>query len=154
MTLRRMRLRRKTDPKTGKHTFCEPAHAKCTWTFHKSHFVWKFRGKMPDAYENTSIKHRALTLPVRTLSVWPHCLGNFPYSHGKPHISLCLPAKLPSKPRWSAFLRRGHLLVTSEKGPKKHGVLVHLTRNGSLTSHHHGKYGDINIIRMLRGESV
>ena len=42
MTLRRMRLRRKTDPKTGKHTLCEPAQAKCTWTFHKSHFVWIF----------------------------------------------------------------------------------------------------------------
>ena len=30
MTLRRMRLRRKTDPKTGKHTLCEPAQSKCT----------------------------------------------------------------------------------------------------------------------------
>ena len=40
------------------------------------HFVWKFTGKMPDAPENTSIKHRALTVSVRTPSVWPHCLGN------------------------------------------------------------------------------
>ena len=40
-------LRRKTDPKTGKHTLCEPAGSKCTWTFHKSHFVWKFRRKVP-----------------------------------------------------------------------------------------------------------
>ena len=37
MILRRMMLRRKTDPKTGKHTLCEPAQSKCTRTFHKSH---------------------------------------------------------------------------------------------------------------------
>ena len=30
---------------------------------------------MPDAYENTSIKNRALTLTVKTPSVCPHCLG-------------------------------------------------------------------------------
>ena len=46
MRLRRRVLRRKTDPKTEKHTVCEPAQATCAWTFHKSHFVWKFRGKM------------------------------------------------------------------------------------------------------------
>ena len=39
--------RRKTDPKTGKHTVCEPAQSKHTWTCHKSHFVLKFTGKMP-----------------------------------------------------------------------------------------------------------
>ena len=26
-----------------------PAQSKCMWTFHKNHFVWKFKGKMPDA---------------------------------------------------------------------------------------------------------
>ena len=46
MRLRRMMLRRKTDPKTGKHTLCQPAQATCAWTFYKSHFVWKFTGKM------------------------------------------------------------------------------------------------------------
>ena len=58
-------LRRKTDPKTRMHTLCVPAES---WTF-QSHFVWKFTGKMPDGYENTSIQHRALTVTVRT----PHC---------------------------------------------------------------------------------
>ena len=38
MTLRRRRLRRKTDPKTGKLTSCERAQAKCTWTFEKNPF--------------------------------------------------------------------------------------------------------------------
>ena len=37
MMLRMMVLRRRTDPKTGDHTLCEPAQSKCTWTFHKSH---------------------------------------------------------------------------------------------------------------------
>ena len=48
---------------------CEPARAKWTWTFHKSHCVWKFTGKMTDAPATTSMKHRALTLTVRT----PQC---------------------------------------------------------------------------------
>ena len=61
---------------TGKHTWCEPAQSKSTWTFHKSQFVWKFTGKLPDAPETTSIKHRAFTATVRTPEVWPHCLGN------------------------------------------------------------------------------
>ena len=39
--------------------------------------IRQFRGKMPDAYENTSIKHRALTVAVRTPSVWSRCLVNF-----------------------------------------------------------------------------
>ena len=39
MMLRKMTLRRKTDPKTGKHTLCEHAQSKCTWTGHKSNFA-------------------------------------------------------------------------------------------------------------------
>ena len=42
--------------------------SKRTWTCHKSHFIWKFTGNMPDSYENTSIKHGALPL---YRSVWP-----------------------------------------------------------------------------------
>ena len=50
---------------------------KRTWRCHKSHFVWKFTGKIPHTIPPTSIEHRAfLTLTVRTPSVWPHCLGN------------------------------------------------------------------------------
>ena len=37
MMLRRLMLRRKTYPNPGKHTLCEPAQSKCTWTGHKSH---------------------------------------------------------------------------------------------------------------------
>ena len=40
-------LRRKTDPKTGTHTLCEPAQSKCTWKSHKSHFIRKLTRKMP-----------------------------------------------------------------------------------------------------------
>ena len=47
MKLRRMMLRRKTDPKTAKHTLCEPAQSQCTWTFHKRHFVQKIYRENP-----------------------------------------------------------------------------------------------------------
>ena len=71
MMLGRM-LRRKTDPKSGKQTLCEPAQSKCTWACHKRHFGQKFTGKMPDATGTTSIEHPPLTLTVRTPTVWPH----------------------------------------------------------------------------------
>ena len=54
---------------SGDIVLCEPAQSKCTWTFHKSRFVRKFTRKMPDAPATTSIKHRALTVTVRT----PQC---------------------------------------------------------------------------------
>ena len=59
---------------------CEPAQSKCKSTCHKSHFVWKFTGKMPDASDTTSIEHRALTLTASTRQcghiVWgKKCLG-------------------------------------------------------------------------------
>ena len=44
MTMMMLMRRRKTHPKTGKQTFSEPAQSKCTWTFHKSHFVCQFTG--------------------------------------------------------------------------------------------------------------
>ena len=64
--------RRKTYSKTGKHTLCEPAQAKRTWACHKnhfmniykknagpqahkSHFVRKSTGKMPDQYSGDSV---------------------------------------------------------------------------------------------------
>ena len=37
-------LKRKTDPKTVKHTLCEPAQSKCTRTCQKRHFAQKFAG--------------------------------------------------------------------------------------------------------------
>ena len=53
----------------GQAFLCEPAQSKRTWTFEKSHFAWKFTGKMPDGPATTSIKHWASTLTVRT----PQC---------------------------------------------------------------------------------
>ena len=50
---------------SGDIILCEPAQSKCTWTFHKSHFVWKFIGKMPNAPDTPWIEHRAFTLTVR-----------------------------------------------------------------------------------------
>ena len=56
--------------------FVRVCAVKCTRTCQKRHFVQKITGKMPDASGTTSIEHRPLPLPVRTPSVWPHCLGN------------------------------------------------------------------------------
>ena len=40
---------------------CRTQILRRTWTFQKSHFVWKFKGKMPDPPVNTSIEHRAFS---------------------------------------------------------------------------------------------
>ena len=66
MMMLSMTLRRKTDPKTGKHTLCEPAQSKCTWTCHKRHFVQKIPGKMPDANPAASI----LCDPTQSKCTW------------------------------------------------------------------------------------
>ena len=59
-----------SSPKPTRDTLlCEPAQSKRTWTFQNSHFVWKFTGKMKHAPASTSIKHRALTVAIRT----PQC---------------------------------------------------------------------------------
>ena len=58
--------RKMPDASPGAIVLCEPAQSKCTCTFHKSHFVWKFTGKMPNVTDTTSIEHRALTPTVRT----------------------------------------------------------------------------------------
>ena len=55
MRLRRMMLRRKTDPKTGEHTLREPAQGTCTWTFHKGHRLWKFTVKMGEDTSGASV---------------------------------------------------------------------------------------------------
>ena len=35
------------EPRTRTHTLCKLAQSKCTSTFHKSHLIQKFKGKMP-----------------------------------------------------------------------------------------------------------
>ena len=50
-------------PKTTVHTLCEPAQSKRMSTFHKSHFIRKFTGKMRKTRVSTLIKHRPLHLP-------------------------------------------------------------------------------------------
>ena len=45
MMLRLMMLRRKIDPKTANHTVCEPALAKCTWTFTRATAHGNLKGK-------------------------------------------------------------------------------------------------------------
>ena len=55
------------ETKNTTHTFCQPVQSKCTWTFHKSHCMQKFRGqKMPEPRWSTLIKHHP-KLTARTL---------------------------------------------------------------------------------------
>ena len=72
MRLRRMIFRRKTDPKTGKHTLCEPARATCTWTFHKNHLVCKFTGKMTGDTSGDIV----LCKPAQAKRTWTFHKGN------------------------------------------------------------------------------
>ena len=58
-------LQEKCRTRISRHPFCvEIYRKKRAWTLHKSHFVWKFTGKMPPAQVPTSIKHRA-SVPYR-----------------------------------------------------------------------------------------
>ena len=57
---------------------CEPVKLKCTWTFHQSHFVWKFPGDWPDMDDTASFENRALTLTVRTPE-WGHTVWGTSY---------------------------------------------------------------------------
>jgi hypothetical protein len=76
MRLRRMIFRRKTDPKTGKHTLCEPARAICTWTFHKSHFVSTCTGKMTGDTSGDIV----LCEPARSKCTWTFHKSHFVWS--------------------------------------------------------------------------
>ena len=65
MTLRRMMLRRQTDPKTGKHTLSslrkQNAHGPSRRTI-----LWKFTRKMPDANPG----HGSLREPAQAKRTW------------------------------------------------------------------------------------
>ena len=50
-----MMILRKTNPKTGKHTRCEPAQSQRAWTFHKSQFVSGLTRKMSDPKPATHV---------------------------------------------------------------------------------------------------
>ena len=50
-------------PRTQTNTLCEPAQSKRMSRFHKSHFIQKLTGRMPQTRWSTLIKHRPLLLP-------------------------------------------------------------------------------------------
>ena len=58
--------RKMPDASPGASVFRELAQSKCTWTFHKSHFVWKFTVKMPDASPGASV----LREPAQSKCTW------------------------------------------------------------------------------------
>jgi hypothetical protein len=60
---------------SGNIILWEPAPSKRILTPYKNYFLWKFKGKKPDAADAPSIEHRASTLTVKK-SMRPHYLGN------------------------------------------------------------------------------
>ena len=109
LMLRRMTLRRKTDPKTGKHTWREPAQSKSTWTLHNSHFVWKFTRKC-----RTRLPRPVLCEPAQSKCAWTcqkkHLVRKFTKKmpDASPMASvLCEPAQ--SKCAWTCCILCGNL---------------------------------------------
>ena len=102
MLMRRM-LRRKTDPKTGKHTVGEPAQSKGTWTFHKSHFAQKFTGKMPHASPTDIV----LCGPAQSKCTW---------TFHKSHVVRKFAGKMPDAPDTNSIEHRA-LIVNYRKNP-------------------------------------
>ena len=76
MILRMLMWRRRTDPKTGQHVLCGPARSKCTWTFHKSHVMWKFTGKRPQGETGTHTLHE----PAQSMSTCRSQKSHFNYT--------------------------------------------------------------------------
>ena len=79
-----MMLRRKTDPKTKKHTFCEPAQSKCTWTFEKGHFVWKFAGNMGGDTSGQRFVRACAVEMYMDISQEPFCMEIYRKNAGRP----------------------------------------------------------------------
>ena len=60
--------------RTATHTLCEPAQSKCTWTFHKSHFIEEFTGKMPPT---TTTATHTLCEPAQSKCTWTFHRSHF-----------------------------------------------------------------------------
>ena len=103
--MRMLMLRRKTDPKTGKHTSCEPAQPKCRRTLHKSHFVWKFRGKMAAGHlQGHRFVRACASRNAHGQSTKPFCMRKFT---GKmPNILCKNPGNTNPRETFCASLRR------------------------------------------------
>ena len=66
------------DPNPGDSVLCEPAQPKRTWTFHQSHVVWKFKGKI---WKNAGPRVRGPCAPAQSKRTWTfhksHFVGKF-----------------------------------------------------------------------------
>ena len=105
---------------TGDIVLCEPAQSKCTWTCHKSNFVWKFSRKRPYATSRgiyniyTALnEHRALTPTVRT----PQC------GHAVWGITACMATIHPKVgTSWKCRLKHVESLIDSADSPRILGI--------------------------------
>ena len=102
ITLRRMRLRRKTDPKTGKHTLCKAAQSKGGQSTRASLYEWNSRGKMPDGNPATHVlcepaqSKRTSTFHKSDL-VWKFTgkMPDAPETTSIKHLALTLTVRIP-----------------------------------------------------------
>ena len=64
---------------SGGHRFVRACAVEMDMDISQEPFYVEIYGRMPDASDTTSIKHRALPVTVRTPQcghTWPHCLGH------------------------------------------------------------------------------
>ena len=81
------------EEKTGKHTLREPAQSKCTWTGHKSRFVWKCTRKMDGDISG----HSVLLEPAQSKRTW---------TFHKSHFVWKFTRKMPDTPETTSIKHR------------------------------------------------
>ena len=120
--LRMMRLRRKTGPKTGKHTLCEPEWSKSMSTCHKrhqkSHFRRKFTGEMRRPRFGPE-RRRRLCASLRSRNACPHVTRDITIIT---HFIRKFTSKMP-RPRW---------------GPERRHTLSEPAQSKSMSRFHKG----------------
>ena len=95
----------------------EPARSKYTWTFHKSHFVWKLTWKVPDANPATPV----LCEPARSKCTWAFQKSYFVWK---------LIGKSPRTPPGTSF-------CASLRGRNAHGHVTRGILNVAHVAHGH-----------------
>ena len=100
-----------TRSRSEPYVLCDPAHAKATWTFHKSQFVWKFTGNTRDNLAAATVSCE----PAQSKCTWTFHQSHFVWKFtGKlPNAItatpvLCEPAR--SKCTWTFHKHKSHIL--------------------------------------------
>ena len=114
----------------------EPAQSKCTWTFHKSHFVQKFTRKMPDA----NLAANVLCEPAQSKCTWTFhkshfvqkCIRKMPDANLAANV-LCEPAQ--SKCTWT--FHKSHFVQKFTRKMPDANLAASVLRLRSRNAHGH-----------------